>query len=186
MENELPIVSFYRGQIPDAAGRKIEDIWKFDDIALEGVHNYIQNLFPLPEPSPFNKNGFILDEATIKAFNEDAILRDRLLVSLGVMLRFYRLEIKDNKIQPIGFNNQFDFSTLHWITVGNHNYRRLTRIMSCLRLLGWRQFAEALYCCLINITVNIRCLYCDEKKDRIDYVTLGYWKEAVLGPPESN
>ena len=41
-----PIVTFYRGEGRDAAGRSISDIWGWDDRRLEAVHDYIQWLFP--------------------------------------------------------------------------------------------------------------------------------------------
>jgi Opioid growth factor receptor (OGFr) conserved region len=46
-----PIVSFYAGETPDSRGRKIEEIWNFNDRQLETVHDFIQWLFPLPTSS---------------------------------------------------------------------------------------------------------------------------------------
>jgi hypothetical protein len=40
------IVDFYKGKIPDSEGRMIYDIYKYDYSELEGIHNYIQWLFP--------------------------------------------------------------------------------------------------------------------------------------------
>ena len=57
-EGEKPkpfIVRFYGDEAAkDDEGRSLEDILKFKDNELEYHHDYIQVLFPLPEPSPIN------------------------------------------------------------------------------------------------------------------------------------
>ncbi len=159
-----PILDFYRGEKPDAAGRMIDQIWAFDNEQLEAVHNFIQWLFPLPEPSNFNLDAPLLDEETISTFRQSRELQDRLLRSLDVILNFLELKIEGNKVIRRG-------DQLHWLTWKNHNFRRLTRIMRCLTLLGLRPFAEALRDCLTDIYVDNPTL--------IDEDTMKYWKEAV-------
>ena len=85
------LLRFYRLEGPDAHGRTLLDIWAWDAARLEGVHDYIQWLFPLPQPSAFNPRAPILTQATIAAFHADAQLRERLLRSLALMLDFYGL-----------------------------------------------------------------------------------------------
>ena len=46
-----PVVAFYRLEAPDARGRMLHDIWRWDSARLETVHDYIQWLFPLDVPS---------------------------------------------------------------------------------------------------------------------------------------
>ncbi|MGK7944758.1 MAG: opioid growth factor receptor-related protein, partial [Microcystaceae cyanobacterium] len=48
------LINFYLGNTVDHRGRKIEDIWQWNDHQLESVHDYIQWLFPLKEKSGFN------------------------------------------------------------------------------------------------------------------------------------
>ena len=55
-----PLLRFYRLEGPDARGRTLPEIWAWDAARLEGVHDYIQWLFPLPEPSAFNPHAPIL------------------------------------------------------------------------------------------------------------------------------
>jgi hypothetical protein len=141
----------------------IYDIWAFDHDQLEKVHNFVQWLFPLPEPSDFNKDAPLLDDETIAAFRESFELQDRLLRSFDVMLNFLELKVAGNKVIRRG-------EPLHWLTWKNHNFRRLTRIMRCLILLGLRPFAEALRDCLTDIYVE---------HPVIDEETMRYWKEAV-------
>ncbi|MDZ8083498.1 MAG: opioid growth factor receptor-related protein [Nostoc sp. DcaGUA01] len=65
------IVPFYLGEQPDSEDRTIADIWAWDYEELEYVHNYIQWLFPLPEPSAFNPHAPIVDEQVIQSFHSN-------------------------------------------------------------------------------------------------------------------
>ena len=164
------IIDFYKGIGTDSAGRKIEDIWLFDDIALENVHNYVQWIFPLQEPSYFNKDAPLLDDETMQAFRESGELQDRVLRSLEVMLRFLHLKIHGNYMVPYE-------TDLHWLTWKNHNYRRLTRMITSLRLLGLTPYAKSLHGCVIYIANET------EKGLMIDDETMRYWDEALEPPP---
>lgn len=160
----MEITSFYLGNKPDFAGRKIEDIWLFDDEKLERCHDFIQVLFPLPEASEFNKNAPLLDDETIREFRSSPELQNRLLRSLDVMLTFLSMKIEGNKVVETG-------DPLHWLTWKNHNFRRLTRMMRCLTLLGLQPFANALKECLMNISIDHPSI--------IDETTMQFWKDAT-------
>ncbi|KAL8931219.1 MAG: hypothetical protein Q9216_007252, partial [Gyalolechia sp. 2 TL-2023] len=56
-------------------------------------HNYIQYLFPLPEPSPINPSAPIITETTFSAFRSRPELRSQLRRSLTRILQFYGLEL---------------------------------------------------------------------------------------------
>ena len=88
------LLRFYRLEGPDMHGRTLPEIWAWDAARLEDVHDYIQWLFPLPEPSAFNPRAPILTPETIAAFLADAQLRERLLRSLKLMLDFYGLALE--------------------------------------------------------------------------------------------
>ena len=62
------LLSFYRGESTNPEGRKLEDIWIWQRDRLENVHNYIQWLFLLPEPSRFNSTAPLLNEEVTQAF----------------------------------------------------------------------------------------------------------------------
>src|SRR5438874_20180 len=53
MANEK-LLRFYSGEGTDDRDRTIADIWCYSHNELEGVHDYIQWLFPLAERSAFN------------------------------------------------------------------------------------------------------------------------------------
>src|SRR6266446_244642 len=90
------IVEFYRGTATDAEGRLLADIWTWNDEDLEDVHDYIQWLFPLPEPSQFNPNAPLLTSADIAIFSEDQKLRANVRKSFERIVTFLGLEVGEN------------------------------------------------------------------------------------------
>jgi hypothetical protein len=51
MQTTSAIVRFYGGADTDNLGRKLEEMWEWTDDKLEGIHNYIQWMFPTNERS---------------------------------------------------------------------------------------------------------------------------------------
>lgn len=167
------ILAFYQGQSPDSSGRMIEEIWLWGNRNLEDIHNYIQWLFPLKAKSHFNPNAPVLDDAVIQAFRTDEHLKTRLKKSLDLMLRFYGLqcnELSDTHIEIIKADTYPERKS-EWITYGNHNYLRITRILTSLSLLGLEHYAQAFLTCLNQI-------YSEESKI-IGSTTFAYWQNAV-------
>jgi opioid growth factor receptor-like protein len=148
------LLQFYAGSGTDDRGRTLDDIWGFSREDLERVHDYIQWLFPLAEPSAFNPGAPLVDGETAARFRADAELRRRLECSLDVMLRFY-----------------FDDAAREWLTPHNHNFLRLTRILKSLTLLGAPDRAEELFLRLEEIH--------REHPSIIGARTLEYWRAAV-------
>ena len=151
-----PLVRFYAGDAPDARGRWLADIQGWDDARLEAVHDYIQWLFPLPEPSGFNPAAPLLTAEDSAAFHREPALRAALLASWQRMRRFYGL--------PVG--------AARWLTPGNHNMLRLTRILRCLHLLGLQGDADALL-------RDLEALYAGGHARAIGPVTLEHWQRAI-------
>lgn len=178
-ETPLSIVNFYRGKVPDPKGRTIEQMWQFTDEGLERGHTYIQWLFPLREPSPHNPEALTLDQSTEDIFagsqdgqvGPDYELQASLYKSFAMMMRFYHLRISVDEWDPRKVViEKAEAGRLHWISPMNHNYLRLTRIMTSCRLLGLPEYSQALFDCLIKIA---------EDTPVISPTTLRYWHEAV-------
>jgi hypothetical protein len=165
------IVDFYDGSARDDRGRSLEDVLHFDDAALEYTHDFIQWLFPLHDPSSANPWAPRLDDAAVEAFNTRAELRAALRRALDRMLAFYGLQWRDRAIVPA-----VDFATHDgWLTPGNHNHLRLTRMLISLRTLGLIDEAQALFDCLCEIETAQR----RTGRGAISPVTLEYWKNAM-------
>ena len=166
------IIPFYRSQNGDHRGRLIQDLQAQSLHELEDGHDYIQWLFPLPEPSSASSDAPILSADDMQVFREDAGLRARLLRSLLVMLDFYGLTIAGSAEDPIvRRNSSFPKRSLEWLSPSNHNFLRLTRILRSLSLLGCQAYARALLRCLEGI-------YTDHPQI-IAQTTLRYWQHAV-------
>jgi hypothetical protein len=111
------ITGFLSGETPDGEGRFLREILAWPDQRIESVHDFIQWLFPLTEPSPVNPDAPVLDADTIAEIRSRPELQDAVRASAARMRRFYE-------------------GSRHWITPGNHNHLRITRILKCLRLAG--------------------------------------------------
>lgn len=161
------LIPFYRGQAPDSQGRSIDDMWSWDHRRLEMIHDYIQWLFPLPEPSRFNPDAPLLHGEDIKAFRSDSALQDRVRRSLDLMLGFFGL-VRSAAVIARGA----DFAKVHWLEPLNHNHLRLTRILLFLRHAGLQAEAQGLLACLEDIAA-------DEGRDAITSRTLAFWRAAL-------
>ena len=159
------LLKFYRGRGIDAAGRTIDEVWAFERGRLEAVHDYIQWIFPLPDPSRFNPDAPLLSAADIAAFRSDAALCERALRSLDVMLAFLGLV---RRAQAIERAPAFS-ADMHWLQPLNHNHLRLTRMMLFLRHVGLATEAEAFLACVLDIAAR-------EGKSTISDATLRFWQ----------
>ena len=202
------IVAFYDPTIDceDYRGRDINDILAMSNPALERSHDYIQILFPLPEPSPINPCAPVITRDVRDAFYWHPHLRDRLREALDRMLDFYGFgpaEIstdtdgngRSHSISPVPDSQLFKTrSARTWLQRMNHNHLRITRILRCLRVLGEEGAARAFLTALegndSEAVVGARSrMYWDRAMDRAihlppdeedeDAVGIQWLKEAV-------
>lgn len=162
------LLRFYAGDGTDDRGRTIADIWHYSHEDLEDVHDYIQWLFPLAEQSAFNPGAPLLDDETIGRFRRDEVLRKNLELSLRVMLDFFGLAIAGHEILRVP---TFGERSRNWLTPGNHNFLRLTRMLKSLSVLGLEDRARQLLQALEEID--------GKRPGIIGERTLGFWKRAL-------
>jgi len=167
-----PLVAFYRDGAPDDEGRTLAEILAWDDDHLEAVHSFIQWLFPLTEPSGANPSAPILGTTTIITFQTSIAMQQRLRQSFDRMLRFYGLVLTQG---PSGIVIErapnFADRARNWLSPGNHNHLRLTRILRSTLLLGLEGESKALF-------QTLNALY-REYPDRIPARWVGYWCSAA-------
>ncbi|WP_309093292.1 opioid growth factor receptor-related protein, partial [Phenylobacterium sp.] len=118
------LLAFLEGQGVDGRGRSLFDVLAFDDAALELNHDFIQWLFPLPEPS-----GAVPD-APVLTPEETAAIRGSSLAQCALAAATDRLD-------------QFYRRTDGWLRPHDHNHLRITRIIRSLRLLVGDAAADA-------------------------------------------
>jgi opioid growth factor receptor-like protein len=170
-----PILAFYRREATDDRGRSLDEVRSFEVRQLERVHDYIQWLFPLAEGSAFNPGAPTLTAEAIAAFRADPVLQQELRTSLEVMLRFYGfrlVERVDGSSSPrVEESPDFADRSAEWVTPGNHNHRRITRILRSLQVLGLGGHAAALLERLEQVhTANGAA---------IGGTTVAYWRAAL-------
>jgi hypothetical protein len=166
----MNLVKFYRGEGTDDRGRRLHDYWVFDYQQLEEFHDYIQQMFPLVEPSFFYARAPTFDDATLAHFRRDPVIRENLLKSLEVMLDFYgfALDRAGPSVTPAA---HFRERAGDWMVPGDHNHLRITRILNCLMLCGLEEYAQAFHGVLLKTV----------QPEHATETTLGYWENAVRG-----
>ena len=170
--SDRKVLDFFYGRIKDHRGRSLDDLQDQDHDALEANHDYIQWMFPLPEPSQFNPDAPLLTAEAIADFRSNSALRMKLTTSFRILLRFYGLDAiglaAGIQVLP---QADFDRRAATWLTPHNHNYLRITRILRSLTLLGNESLARA-------FLVRLERIY-EQSVEVIGEDTLGYWRAAV-------
>lgn len=169
------ITDFYRGTLRHPRGVTIEDIWGWNHGQLEYEHTYIQWLFPLPETSWAVPDSPVLSVKDIERFTGSPELRARVVKSLELLLGFYGFRLRYGPEPPdqprIEATEEFAERARRWLTTGNHNFLRITRILRSLTLLGLRREATELFAVLQRVYLK--------NSEKIGPVSYEYWKNAI-------
>lgn len=179
-EPASPLVAFYRGTGTDSAGRSLAQIRRQHHAWLEYTHDFIQWLFPLRTPSAAHPLAPTLDEATIREFRSDPRLQAELRESFVLMLDFYGFTLLEKEgHRVVARSKSWPRRSANWLTPSNHNYFRLTRILTSLRTLGLEREAEALFAALTEVF--------EEQRGVIGERPFAFWRaamqEAGVKPP---
>lgn len=168
---------------PDEEGRTLSSILAWPDSKLESSHDYIQQIFPLPEQSTFNPSAPLISAQVFSTFRERADLRGRLRESFIRILAFYGLEQRisdtdsgktEDVVLEIVKAPNFNKASRNWVKLFDHNHLRITRVIRCLRVLGLEQEAEAFFNALESIYQS-----CGGK---ISNRSLIFWTRAARRP----
>ncbi len=171
---EARIVAFYAGRGLDDAGRSLDEVLSFDVARLETTHDYIQWLFPLPEPSTFNPAAPVLTEPVIQAFQSDPRLMARFRRALERMLAFFGVALQASPDGPeVVPCPDWQERQADWLRANNHNHLRLTRILRSCHLLGLGEEAAALGRFLEQVA--------SDNPGTATLVTRAFWERASKG-----
>lgn len=140
------LVDFWSGErIPmgrgDCAGHTFEDILALEGkrnaygtLLLESRHNYIQWIFDIDEPSRAQPLAPVATAESIEECNQLPDYSAKQVRALAMMIRFFGgtpIFENGNLVEIIPPEKS---TPLHWVSPGNHNYLRITRILKSLRL----------------------------------------------------
>ncbi len=166
------LLAFYTRDGRDVQGRSHAEILGWSDALLEAVHDYIQWLFPLPEPSGANPRAPLLTPGVLGALRASDEAHRRLHAAWLRMLHFYGLAagLEGEVVPGPGFAQR----ARNWLTPYNHNHLRLTRMLRSLHLLGLEAESARLFAAL-------RLIYEEESRGgrRISAETFRYWQQAT-------
>jgi hypothetical protein len=87
------------------------------------------------------------------------------------MLAFYGFILNDAAPPAILRGPDFPKRAANWLSPGNHNHLRITRILRSLRLLGLNEHAQAFFGALQEVY--------KERPSCITATTFDYWKRAA-------
>lgn len=179
MSSGEELCDFFRGRGTDIECRTFEQILLWDDVLMEVCHDYIQWLFPTDEPSRFNQDAPILDEATQRVFRTDPDIRKNYRRGAYRFINFLGLSIisaePDGDVVEIVKAGNFERRFLTcWRGPQNHNWRRMSRVLRSLRLVGMNAELRALTTFLQDFII--------EHPGMVDENTISYWYvEGAMG-----
>lgn len=162
-----PILRFYSGLAPDNRGRTLAEIQAMSHRDMEFVHDFIQWMFPVRDPSAYNPAAPILTEADIAAFRASPELQANLRASFVAFLDFLGLTYADGAVTP---SARFAERAADVFEDPNHNWLRITRVLLCLKTLGLEVECRALFHRLSEL---------HQQGIGITPETFRYWKHAA-------
>jgi hypothetical protein len=167
------LIAFYKGDVIHPDGYTLDGILAKDDYWLEEKHNYIQWLFPLNKPSEAVPGSPIISQQEVEQFRVDANLKSKLILSFQRMLKFYGFVLAyDSNDHPFVITApNFDICKSNWLIPLNHNFKRISRILESLTLLGLFDMALLFFAALTEIY--------KDNLSTIGKTTYYYWEQAV-------
>ena len=145
------VLAFLEGEGVDGQGRTIFGVLGMDNAALEQTHDFIQWLFPLPEPSSAVPDAPVLTAAEIEAIRNSTMAQCAMAAATDRMEAFYR-------------------TTPAWLRAHDHNHLRITRIIRSLRRLRGDAEADAFRDAILSFVEATRA--------PVSARSLGYWTTA--------
>jgi hypothetical protein len=142
---------FLEGEGADARGRTLFQVLAMDDVALEHTHDFIQWLFPLPEPSAAVPGAPVLSSGEAQAIRDSELAPLALAAATDRMASFYG-------------------TTHDWLMPNDHNHLRITRIIRSLRLLVGDAEADAFHAFILDRVEATRA--------PVSARSRGYWATA--------
>jgi hypothetical protein len=172
------IIDFYDGISPDSENRMLFDILAQPLDWMEMCHDYIQWLFPLKEESNFNPDAPLLTDEDIREFKNrfgaKSIALHNFTEAIEKMLYFLGIDIFWDGFELDAFQLAINFEKQKYTWLGpvNHNALRITRMLSCLSILGFEKLAGDLLVFMKEKAPTVG--------GEISPRSIEYWEKALL------
>jgi|GEM_PF-2948598 len=178
--NDIELIGFQLAAVPDIHGNYIDDLWANDNQWMEDQHNYVQWWFPietigmgdgikaprfLPSTTAIlTKNPQIL--ASVQGIMRESFSRKARFWGQKLIYERNASSVKLEKLE--GDDEKWE---RNWIKK-THNYLRMSRFLTSLRLFGLIPERDALWEYLTAVK---------DKEDNADLTKSyeGYWKKAA-------
>ena len=152
---------------------------RVNNFLMERYHDYIQAWFPTKRQSDAHLS-ITLSDYDIQTIRANPALQKTILGHFAMMMKFYGFSLTVDNYQGSPIDHAVTVGVLPnverpWLTPGNHNYLRITRMLSSLNLLGLNNYALAFKAGLGNLD--------RQHSGIIGQKTMGYWNEAVEPQP---
>lgn len=164
MDNST-LLLFLQGKTSNVDGLYIQDIWNFSFNKLEHNHKYIQWLFPIDTASNYSRTAPVIYAAWEGC--HDSVIKENMKKSFAVLLNFYGLAYEGKNIVKA---SSYPIKALNWLTPFNHNFLRITRILTALKLFGLDEEHEAFLAFLNEL---------QKKHPLIIGKSIQYWKKRL-------
>jgi hypothetical protein len=149
------LLSFYLDVGSDSEGRYLQDILAWEDYdQWDRSHDFIQWVFPLPEPSQFNPDAPLLDEETQQMFRNHRVIQSNVTKAYAFAQRFL--------LSDGGYP---------WLRPRDHNHLRITRILRFFNLVGQESKAMHIYEAVLELASFIPGV--------VSELTLEFWQNAM-------
>lgn len=129
------IVEFFRGVKANQSGLDWFQVISMNNEELEYSHDWVQWIFPLPEPSLAVPSSPVLVAADIHAISKNIELKSAYWVGISRVCDFY-------------------ISTDYWLKYTNHNHKRITRIIRSMKLILGRDEAVLFYDMVMKLNAD--------------------------------
>jgi len=150
------VLSFLRGKGTAGPGRTLKVILSWDNDKLERAHDWVQWCFPTDVDSKVHPGGPMLTKRSIELASADVNVLNAVRSCFKRFLGFLGFELvhvsesraKVRKIRGSDPNSFEARKRVCWIVNcadGNHNWKRISRALQCLRLLAMRVEVSAFY-----------------------------------------
>lgn len=153
------IVDFFDGTGKNQIGQTFEDIMAMSNEELESGHHQIQWCFPLKEPSQAVPGSPIATDEDFEHIRSDEVRVERFVEICWRWMQFYGIGVwqKEGSFTygaGIGFHERSKV----WLKLYNHNYKRLTRIITSMHLMGsgFEKMAKGLQSFLLKLADDPR------------------------------